>query len=259
VSSVPVTPKKASAGPSVLARVRAWPHLGKAVRIAVTAVFAVFWHPATQCLMLNVMDPWWTQTMAGRSWEAFRDERALDWPDYDPVRLRDLPAHVPQAALTSEDQRFYEHHGFDLVAIQRAMEHNAKGGTVRGASTISQQVARNVFLWQGRTWIRKGLEAWYTVWLELFVPKDRILELYLNIAETGPMTFGIEAGAQRWYQKPASELTKTEAASIVALLPAPRSRKPGSAYVKKRAGWIVRNTIPVPEDAGWKSAGTRKQ
>jgi monofunctional biosynthetic peptidoglycan transglycosylase len=182
--------------------------------------------------------------MAERAWESPSE----GWPAYDPVPIEQIPRHVVQAALTAEDQRFLEHDGFDFDAIEKAWAHNRSGGTVRGASTISQQVARNVWLWQERTWLRKGLEAWYTVWLELLVPKERILELYLNVAEMGPMTFGVEAAAQKWYGKPASRLTRTEAATIVAMLPSPRKRTPGTPYVQRKAGWIVRNAVELPKD-----------
>jgi monofunctional biosynthetic peptidoglycan transglycosylase len=209
--------------------------------------------PVAQCLLLNVVDPWFTLTMLTRCGEHFRAEGELAWPSYDPIDLDDLPRHIPQAALTAEDQKFFVHSGFDREAIEAAWiayQDHREGQTLRGGSTISQQVARNVFLWQGRNWVRKGLEAWYTIWLELLVPKKRILELYLNVAEMGPMTFGIEAAAQHWYDRDAGRLTAPQAAAIVALLPAPRTRTPGSSYVQKRARWMIAHPAEMPDGVG---------
>lgn len=150
-----------------------------------------------------------------------------------------LTAISPQAALAviaSEDQRFPDHLGFDFVEIQEALEDQDEGKTLRGASTLSQQVAKNLFLWPGRGVARKGLEAWLTVLLELLWPKRRILEVYLNIAEFGEYTFGIEAASRRFFGKPAARLTAEEAARLAAVLPNPlryQADKP-SGYVLKR-------------------------
>jgi monofunctional biosynthetic peptidoglycan transglycosylase len=145
----------------------------------------------------------------------------------------------PQAALAviaSEDQRFPDHFGFDLVEIQEALEDRDEGKPLRGASTLSQQVAKNLFLWPGRSFFRKGLEVWFTVLLELLWSKQRILEVYLNIAEFGEYTFGVEAASRRFFDKPAARLTAGEAARLAAVLPNPlryRVNQP-SAYVFKR-------------------------
>ncbi|AHF16288.1 peptidoglycan transglycosylase [Niabella soli DSM 19437] len=146
------------------------------------------------------------------------------------------------AVIASEDQLFPDHNGFDWKSIQKAMEYNRKKpGRVRGASTISQQTAKNVFLWQGRSWIRKGLETYFTFMIENIWGKKRILEVYLNVAEMGKGIFGIETAAQTYFNKPAKELTQYEAAAIAAILPNPLKLnvKPMSPYVSSRARAIV--------------------
>ena len=153
-----------------------------------------------------------------------------------------ISATLPISLVAAEDQQFPMHHGFDFNAIDKALENNKKGRKVRGASTISQQLAKNLFLWQGRSWVRKGLEAWFTVLIELFLPKDRILELYANIAEFGDGVYGAEAAAQNFFGKPAARLTSAESARLAAVLPNPKkysARRPGP-YVQKRARWIER-------------------
>ncbi|MFN4285842.1 MAG: monofunctional biosynthetic peptidoglycan transglycosylase [Lacibacter sp.] len=147
------------------------------------------------------------------------------------------------AVIAAEDQLFATHYGFDVKSIQRALEHNDRQpARIRGASTISQQTAKNVFLWQGRSWLRKGLEAYCTVLIELVWGKRRILEVYLNVAETGPGLFGVEAAAQQYFKKPAARLSRQEAAQIAACLPNPKLYKaqPPGAYVQKRTAWILR-------------------
>ena len=166
------------------------------------------------------------------------------------VRWRGLTRISPDlvdAVIAAEDARFCEHNGFDLEAIQEAMEDNADGGRVRGGSTISQQTAKNVFLWPGRSWIRKGLEAGYTVLIETFWTKRRIVEVYLNVAEMGPGVYGAEAAARHWFGKSASELTRSEAAHLAAILPNPREyRAAGSGpYVRRRARAIQGNMAVI--------------
>ena len=148
------------------------------------------------------------------------------------------------AVIASEDQLFPDHNGFDIKGIERALTFNKKkkGKKIRGASTISQQVAKNVFLWQGRSWFRKGLEVYFTFMIELVWSKKRILEVYLNEAEMGKGVFGIEAAARKYYKKPASKLTRTEAAMIAASLPNPvrYTVKPVSTYVSRKYPWVLR-------------------
>jgi monofunctional glycosyltransferase len=146
-----------------------------------------------------------------------------------------------RAVIASEDQEFGEHFGFDVEEIEKAMKYNETHKRKKGASTISQQVAKNVFLWQSRTWFRKGVEVYCTLLIELFWSKDRILEVYLNVAEMGDGVFGIEAAAKTFFGKPASKLTNEEAALIAACLPNPIKFKVNapSDYVRKRQRWIL--------------------
>jgi monofunctional biosynthetic peptidoglycan transglycosylase len=153
-----------------------------------------------------------------------------------------ISSNLPIALVAAEDQKFPFHHGFDFEAIDKAMDHNARSRHVRGASTISQQVAKNLFLWSGRSYVRKGLEAWYTVLIETLWPKRRILEVYANVAEFGDGVYGAEAAAQQFFGKPAARLSLSESARLAAVLPSPRrysARSPGN-YVQRRANWIER-------------------
>lgn len=145
-----------------------------------------------------------------------------DW-----TSLSRIDRNMVGAVIAAEDGKFCSHDGFDREAIEQALERNAKGGRLRGGSTISQQTAKNVFLWQGEGWtryLRKGLEAWFTVLIELIWDKRRIMEVYLNVAETGIGTYGVEEGAQRYYKKSAARLSRLEAARIAAALPSPKKR-----------------------------------
>ncbi len=159
---------------------------------------------------------------------------------YSWTSKRKIPSHVALAVVAAEDQNFPNHFGFDVDAIARAMEHNEKGRTIRGASTISQQVAKNLFLWSGRSYVRKGMEAGLTVLIELMWSKQRILEVYLNIAEFGDGTYGVQAAAKRFFNKTPDTMTAREAALLAAVLPSPRrlSAARPSAYVRQRAQWI---------------------
>ena len=157
------------------------------------------------------------------------------------VDRNSISAYAQLAVIASEDQKFPFHHGFDFGAIQDAVKEQETGVRSRGASTISQQTAKNLFLWGGRSYIRKGLEAWFTMLLELCWPKTRILEVYLNSAQFGPDVYGVEAAAQTYFHKHASALTRSEAAQLAAVLPNPvrlRADRP-SAYVASRREWIL--------------------
>jgi len=159
---------------------------------------------------------------------------------YEWIERKKISPYMPLAVIASEDQKFFQHWGFDLEAITDAVESNMKGRRLRGASTITQQVAKNLFLWSGRSFFRKGLEAYFTVLLELFWSKNRILEVYLNIAEFGDGIYGIQAAAGTFYGKRPSRLTPSESAVLAAVLPNPRKlkvRSPSPA-VLERAGWI---------------------
>jgi monofunctional biosynthetic peptidoglycan transglycosylase len=160
---------------------------------------------------------------------------------YHWVDLNQVSPNLPLAVVASEDQKFPEHWGFDVEAIEKAYEMNQHSHRVHGASTISQQVAKNLFLWSGRSYFRKGLEAYFTVLIEACWPKRRILEIYLNIAEFGLGTYGAEAAAQRFFHKPASGLTRSDSAVLAAVLPSPErlSAAAPSAYVQQRRDWIL--------------------
>ena len=138
--------------------------------------------------------------------------------------LSDISRNMVDAAIAGEDGKFCSHNGFDREAMEQAFERNQQGGKIRGGSTISQQTAKNVFLWQGGGYLRKGLEAWFTMLIENVWGKRRIMEVYLNVAETGIGTYGAEAAAQRYYDKSAAQLTAVEAARIAAALPSPKKR-----------------------------------
>ncbi len=159
-----------------------------------------------------------------------------DW-----VPLEEISPNLQLAVICSEDQNFFQHHGFDFDAIEKAVEHNRKHKRTHGASTISQQTAKNVFLYDGRNWIRKGLEVYFTFTLELFWSKKRIIEAYLNVIEFGNGIYGAEAAAQQFFNTSAKKLTRTQAALLAAVLPAPRkfSVKNPSPYVRKRQAWIL--------------------
>lgn len=158
--------------------------------------------------------------------------------DWEP--LSDIDRNLVRAAIAAEDGKFCSHNGFDQEAIENAIRSNREGGRIRGGSTISQQTAKNVFLWQGGGYFRKGLEAWFTFLIENIWGKRRIMEVYLNVAETGIGTYGAEAGAERYFDKSAASLTPIEAARMAAALPLPKERS-----VVNPGGWLRRhgNTI----------------
>jgi monofunctional biosynthetic peptidoglycan transglycosylase len=162
--------------------------------------------------------------------------------DYQWVPLERIAPEAALAVVAAEDQKFPDHWGFDLDAIRDAAEHHARGGRLRGASTLTQQVARNLFLWQGRSYLRKALEAWMTVLLEIAWPKRRILEVYLNIAEMGERTFGVQAASRRYFARPADAISAEQAALLAAVLPNPRRFQVDhpSVYVLERRDRILR-------------------
>ena len=161
-----------------------------------------------------------------------------DW-----VSMDEISPWMGLAVIAAEDQTFPDHWGFDVAAIEKALSHNERNeNRIRGASTLSQQTVKNLFLWDGRSWLRKGLEAGLTVGVETVWSKKRILTVYLNIAEFGDGVFGVEAAAQRYFGKPASRLTQSEAALLAAVLPNPLRFKAAapSGYVRSRQAWILR-------------------
>lgn len=205
--------------------------------------FVVF--TVLQVFLLRFVDPPFTAFMAGRYLEALGDGEpgfriSYDWRDAD-----EISPNLPLALIAAEDQNFPTHGGFDFKAIEKARIHNAKGRKVRGASTISQQLAKNLFLWQGSgwtRWARKGLETWYTVLIEALWPKRRIIEVYANVVEYGDGVYGAQAASRRFFGKDAARLSATESARLAAVLPSPRrydARRPGP-YVQRRTRAIER-------------------
>ena len=212
------------------------------------ALAALLFASAAPVLLLRYLDPPTTSFMLQRRIEARRagrDDFAIrqQW-----VPLASLPAHVPVAVLSSEDQRFFSHSGFDVRAVKHALGAHLQGGELRGASTITQQVAKNLFLWEGRSLLRKGLEGYFTVLLELCWPKRRILEVYLNVAELGDGVFGIGAAARHHFGHDERRLTAGEAALLAAILPSPRTRDPRqpSAQVLRKQRWILQQMRVLP-------------
>jgi monofunctional biosynthetic peptidoglycan transglycosylase len=170
------------------------------------------------------------------------DENGItkDWESLD-----NIDRNLVDAVIAAEDSRFCEHFGFDAEAIEQAMKENMEGGRIRGGSTISQQTAKNVFLWQGGGFFRKGLEAWFTFWIETIWGKRRIMEVYLNVAETGIGTYGAEAGAQRYFGHSAARLSADEASRMAAALPSPKKRA-----VKNPGGWLARHGNSIERRIG---------
>lgn len=181
--------------------------------------------------------------------QAFDPEKDVrlykDW-----VSISKISKHAPQAVIAAEDQKFLEHKGFDFEAMEKAWENNKKGKRIKGASTITQQTVKNVFLWPSRSYVRKGLEAYFTVLVELIWSKERIIEVYLNVIEMGDGIYGIEAASQAYYKIPATKLNRSQAALIAAVLPNPRRWTPKrpTGYIRGRQSWIMRqmnNLEPV--------------
>jgi monofunctional biosynthetic peptidoglycan transglycosylase len=201
-----------------------------AILISSAAVLMLrVWHPYTSAFMLEA-------SLAAKAAHDRGYRTHYEWVDY---------AHIaPSAALAvmaSEDQQFPFHHGFDMKSIRAAEKNNEEGGRLHGASTISQQLAKNLFLWPGRSYVRKGLEAWFTVLLETLWPKERILETYLNVVEFGPGIYGVEAGAREFFHSSAARLTASDAAALAAVLPNPErlhADRP-SRYVAERRDFIL--------------------
>lgn len=200
-----------------------------------------------QVLALRFVDPPFTAFMAARQLQAWGDgdwgfRITYDWRDLDQIA-----ASLPVSLVAAEDQNFARHDGFDFAAIEKARASNARGRKVRGASTISQQLAKNLFLWSGRSrasrWVRKGVEAWYTLLIEALWPKSRILEVYANVAEFGDGIYGAQAAARSFWRKDAARLSPAQSATLAAVLPNPKrysAARPGP-YVQRRARWIERN------------------
>lgn len=190
---------------------RTWRRLKRILLILFIAQFVYIF-------ILKWINPPITITQIGSWFSLWGTDKKLQktWVDYDQISQ-----HAKLAVIASEDQLFTDHNGFDFKSIEKAMKHNQKSKKIKGASTISQQVAKNVFLWQGRSWFRKGLEVYFTFMIEKIWGKQRILEVYLNVAEMGEGIFGVEAASQNYFHKNAASLNREEAAMIAACLPNP--------------------------------------
>ncbi len=200
-----------------------------------------------QVVVLRFVDPLFSSFMAIRQFDAWAEgdwsfRIAYDWRDMD-----EIASALPVALIAAEDQNFAIHPGFDMDAIKQARQRNARGGRTYGGSTISQQLAKNLFLWQGRNkpsrWLRKGVETWYTFLIEMFWPKTRIIEVYANVVEFGDGVYGAQAAARTYYRKDADALTPTQSARLAAVLPNPKRysvARPGP-YVQRRTSQIERN------------------
>lgn len=193
-------------------------------------------------LSLHWLNPPTSMMMTIQRYEAAVNHRNDFRIDYRWVNWEQIALHLPLAIVASEDQKFPTHHGFDFESIADAVETRISGGRLRGASTISQQVAKNLFLWPGKSLLRKGIEAYFTALIEILWSKQRILEMYMNIAEFGDGIFGVEAASKRYFKKSASQIRLWEAARLAAVLPDPKSMSPKrpTLYVSKRAQWIRR-------------------
>lgn len=209
----------------------------KIFRIVLKIIGGLFLLSIFMVLLYKWVPVPFTPLMAIRYFENPDEEIHHDW-----VPMEEISRHLQLAVITSEDQNFVKHHGFDFEAIEKAIENNKKGRRVRGASTISQQTAKNVFLWPSRNWFRKGLETYFTFLIEMLWSKERILEVYLNTVEMGKGVYGAQAAAQFWFHKDAENLTAYESAAIAAVLPNPRHYRanPPSGYIQQRKNWIVR-------------------
>ncbi|MGU3524611.1 monofunctional biosynthetic peptidoglycan transglycosylase [Enterobacteriaceae bacterium C23F] len=213
----------------------------KRILLRVLLVLAVFWGGGIA--VFSVLPVPFSAVMVERQLGAIFSGNFHYLAHSDWVSMDEMTPWMGLAVIAAEDQKFPDHWGFDVSAIEKALAHNERNeNRIRGASTLSQQTAKNLFLWDGRSWLRKGLEAGLTVGIETVWSKKRILTVYLNIAEFGEGVFGVEAASQRYFHKPASKLTMSETALLAAVLPNPikfRADAP-SGYVRSRQAWILR-------------------
>ena len=221
-----------------MARRSLWRRLTRAILLACLAVVLL---AAALVLMLRWVHPPTSAFMLEARWDAWRQRESSYRTQYRWVDLESISPQLAIAVIASEDQQFPYHAGFDFKSIREAVRAHERGRSLRGASTLTQQVAKNLFLWSGRSFIRKGMEATLTVMLELFWPKERILEVYLNIAQFGHGIYGVEAAAERYFHVSAARVTRGDAALLAGVLPNPerlRADAP-SRYLLSRRDWIV--------------------
>ncbi|WP_026969564.1 monofunctional biosynthetic peptidoglycan transglycosylase [Algoriphagus terrigena] len=207
------------------------------ISIGLVIVYRFVPVPITPLMLIRVVE---------QAFDSKKDVRL--YKDWEPIS--NISKNAPQAVIAAEDQKFLDHRGFDFEAMEKAWENNKKGKRVKGASTITQQTVKNVFLWPSRSYLRKGLEAYFTVLVEFLWSKERIIEVYLNVIEMGDGIYGIEAASQAYYKKPALKLNRSQAAMIAAVLPNPRRWTPTkpTGYIRGRQSWILRqmnNLAPV--------------
>jgi monofunctional biosynthetic peptidoglycan transglycosylase len=201
--------------------------------VAITILWVLLYRfinpPVTWLMISRAID----RKIDGKTWKIDKD-----WKNFDEISI-----NMKKAAVAGEDQAFLEHNGFDFKAIERAINKNRHSKKIIGGSTISQQTAKNAFLWQGRSWLRKGLEAYFTLLIETLWSKKRIMEVYLNIIEMGDGIYGAEAAAQNYFHKPAANLTRREAAAIAAIFPSPlkRSATNPTRFIRHRRYLIMKN------------------
>jgi monofunctional biosynthetic peptidoglycan transglycosylase len=223
--------------------------LGRLLRRAVLGGLLLLLLPAPVALLLRIADPPTTAIMLARTLQRLEAGKAPAYPRRHVVSRDAIPPALYRAVLAAEDDRFYLHHGFDFVEIDKALAARRAGRALRGASTISQQVAKNIFLWEGRSWVRKALEAWCTLWLEVLVPKERILDVYVNLAEWGDGVFGVEAAARQHFRRSARQLSDEQAVRLAVILPSPRRWSPNGAVATTRAQALrprLRTPAPRP-------------
>jgi monofunctional biosynthetic peptidoglycan transglycosylase len=228
-------------------RVKKKRRLRRAILLIVAACFLLTWLPV---LALRWLDPPTTAFMLETASRLHEETGQSVKLQHMTVDYRQVAPPMRLAVVASEDQTFPTNDGFDFKAIGEAIAHNARGGTLHGASTITQQVAKNLFLWPARSYFRKAIGAYFTVLIELTWPKQRILEMYLNIAQFGPGIFGVEAAAEHYFDRPASRLTRGQAALLAATLPDPDDDDPThpSAYLLHRQDWILKQMSNLGSD-----------
>lgn len=217
--------------------------VGRALRrLLLAALAAVVLIPAGAVFALRAVPPPTSAFMLTDAWTRWQAGYSGWWPAYEWTPWAEISPWAALAVVAAEDQNFARHHGVDLKAVREAVEEAQAGRRLRGASTISQQTAKNLFLWRGQTFVRKGVELYFTALMELLWPKRRILEIYLNVAQFGPGVYGVGAASERYFGKAAADLTAGEAALLAAALPAPsrlRVSAPGG-YLMTRQAWVLR-------------------
>jgi monofunctional biosynthetic peptidoglycan transglycosylase len=232
------------------ARYSAQVHWGRIFRRFILTCVGLLLLPVPFILLFAFVQPPITAVMAQQTITRLVNGSNHVWPKHTTVGRDQISPHLRRAVLASEDDRFYLHYGIDFIEIDKALERRRQGGKLRGASTLTQQVAKNLFLWNGRSFIRKGLELYITVLLEVILTKDRILDLYLNLAEWGDGVYGAEAAARKHFGKSAKALTRDESARLAAILPSPKRWSPKGSIATQRSRTILsRMQYAVPKPA----------